>query len=241
MKRVVCLIAFFAVVLGLACPVFAAEDGFVPSISYKGAPEIVGSYDPEGKPILGSVKDKEGKVIKYVYEPCLVITPVSEAKTSAQIPDAAEELLLSVYDRLANGTMTIPYEKHDEALKGKELVIRDLFDVSWLCSDHPVIVAEPGVTVELTFDLGVKQDAEVYCMTYKNNEWNPIVSLVNNGDGTVTCVFEDFCPVEFSVVQKTPPVQTGDRMDVTLWVAVLTVSAAALVVLLISKRNCRFH
>ena len=46
--------------------------------------------------ITGKDKGKEGKVIKYVYEPCLVITPVSEAKTSAQIPDAAEELLLSL-------------------------------------------------------------------------------------------------------------------------------------------------
>lgn len=239
MKRVICLVAVFAMILGLTCPVFAADDGFAPSVSYKGAPEIVRKHDPEGKPTLGFVKGKEGNVVNYIYEPCLVVTPVSEAKTSTQIPEDAEKLLLSVYDQLVKGTMTIPYEKHDQALKNKDLVIRDLFDVSWLCSDHPAAIAEPGVTVEITFDLGVPKDGEVYCMTYKNNEWNPIVSLVNNGDGTVTCVFEDFCPVAFSVVQKTPPAVTGDSTNITLWIAVMAISAVALVALLIPKRGRR--
>jgi hypothetical protein len=71
-------------------------------------------------------------------------------------------------------------------------------------------------------------------MTYKNNEWNPVVSTVNNGDGTVTCTFEHLCPVEFSVkTADEPPVQTGDDSgkDLLLWGAVAAVALVAIVVL----------
>lgn len=233
MKRVICLLFALAVCMTLAAPVLADETDFVPSIPYKGAPDIVLVEDPDGNPAIGIIRDEEGEIVDYIYEPCLVITPVAEATTSPLIPDAAEEMLLSVYGQLLDGTMTIPYEKHSANLDSNAMVIRDLYDASWLCSDHPVIVAEPGVVVELIFDLGIDKDVDIYCMTYKNNEWNPIVSLVNNGDGTITCVFEDFCPIEFSVEQRTPAAETGDTMDFGFWIAVMIVSAVAVVVLLV--------
>lgn len=236
LKRIFCLIIAVVVLAAMACPAFAAENEFVPSIPYKGSPDIVEIEDEDGNPAIGRIVE-DGETIDYIYAACLVVTPVSEAKTSTLIPDHAEELLLDVYDKLTKGTMTIPYEKHSDSLKGKTLVIRDLFDASWLCDDHPVIVAQPGVTVELIFDLGVAPDDEVYCMTYKNNEWNPIVSLVNNGDGTVTCVFEDFCPIEFSIVRASSPSETGDNMNVGLWIALMAISAAALVVLVVVKNR----
>lgn len=239
MKRVICLITAIITCLALACPVFAAEGEFVPSISYKGAPEIVPVKDGQGADALGALLDEDGKIVDYIYEDCLVVTPVSEAKTSTLIPDAAEELLLKVYDELTAGTMQIPYEKHNADLKASEMVIRDLFDASWLCADHPEAVTPKGVTVQLTFDLGVGKNDAVYCMSYKNNAWDPIVSVTNNGDGTVTCVFEDFCPVEFSVRQNVPSVDTGDRVGKTLylWVGIMVVSAAAVVVLLVAGRR----
>ena len=43
-------------------------------------------------------KDKDGNIIDYVYGPCLVITPVSEAETSTLIPQDAKETLLDVYE-----------------------------------------------------------------------------------------------------------------------------------------------
>ena len=239
MKRVVCLTMVLVLCLCLGMPAFAAEGDFVPSIGYKGAPEIVPTKDKDGKDAIGEVLDEEGKVTDYIYGECLVITPVSEAKTSTLIPDDAEQLLLSVYDQLLAGTMQIPYEKHNADLKANEMVIRDLFDASWLCQEHPTIVAPKGATMRITFDLGVKEADKVFCMSYKNNEWNPIVSLVNNGDGTVTCVFEDFCPIEFSVQYKTPPVQTGDITGkyLPLWIGLLVASVAGLVTMLMVSRR----
>lgn len=236
MKRVISMLAVLVLCISLACPVFADE--FVPSITDKNAPDIITIKDEEGKPAIGIINEN-GKPIDYVYGGCLVVTPVSQAKTSTLIPDDAEKLLLEVYDKLNNGSMQLPYEKISDKLDPKKMVIRDLFDASWLCTDHPIEVAKPGVTVELTFNLGVGKDTDVYVMTYKNNEWNPIVSVENNGDGTVTCVFEDFCPIAFAVQQgsNVPPSQTGDNASLTLWIVLLAVSALALVAVIVFRRK----
>ena len=236
MRRIVTLLLVLVLCISLACPVFADE--FVPSISDKNAPEIVPGKDPDGKPTIGRIL-KDGEVIDYIYEHCLVITPVSQAKTSTLIPDAAEELLLDVYAKLNSGAMQLPYEKISSKLDPKKMVIRDLFDASWLCKEHPEMVAPAGVTVEITFDLGVGKNTDVYVMTYKNNAWNSIVSVENNGDGTVTCVLEDFCPIAFAVQQgsSTPPSQTGDTADLTLWIALLAVSALGLVAVVVFRRK----
>lgn len=236
MKRMISLLVVLVLCIGFACPVYADE--FVPSISEKDSPSVVPGKDPDGKPIIGRIL-KDGEVIGYVYEDCLVITPVSKAKTSTLIPDAAEVLLLDVYAQLNSGAMKLPYEKISDKLDPSKMVIRELFDASWLCGDHPEEVAPAGMVVEITFDLGVGKDTTVYTMSYKNSQWNPIVSTKNNGDGTVTCVFEDFCPIAFSVQQgsNVPPSQTGDTADLTLWIVLLAVSALALVAVVAFRRK----
>jgi hypothetical protein len=203
-------------------------------VSNKPAPEIVPVVDPDGNPAIGVLCDGDGRIIDYVYEDCLIITTVSEAKTSTEIPDHAEKVLLDVYGKLTSGEMTIPYEKHDSKLNTGNMVIRDLFDATFICAEHPDMLEPKGVTLRITFRLNVAKDVDVYAMTYKNNEWNPVVSTVNNGDGTVTCTFEHLCPVEFSVkTADEPPVQTGDDSgkDLALWGAVAGVALVAIVVL----------
>lgn len=224
MKKFVSLFAVLVLCASLVCPVYAAE--FVPSISDKSAPELV-----EGNII------KDGEELPGLEEDCLLITPVSEAKESDEIPDAAEQMLLFVYNGLKDGSMSLPYDK--VGVDGKNMVIKDLFDVTWLCSDHPDIVAPAGVHVELTFDLGVAKDAKVVAMTYKHDQWNPVVEVTNNGDGTVTAVFEDFCPVVFAVstgADQTPS-DTGDNADLTLWIVLMVVAGAALVTLAVFGRK----
>ena len=238
MKRFLSLITVLALLLAVTCSASAAEE-FTDSVSYKGAPDVVMILDDEGKNAVGIVSKLNGDVLDHIYEDCIVITPVSEAATSDRIPDAAEKLLLEVYAALLDGSMTIPYEKLNANLKSNQMVIRDLFDLSWLCDEHPDMVAPEGIVVELTFDLNVKADTKVYCMTYYNNEWQPIVSTENNGDGTVTCVFEHFCPVVFCVQTSATPGPTGDGSgaQVVLWIALMVVSATALTVLLVANRR----
>lgn len=236
MRKLIAVIAVLMLCATMILPVAAAGNEFTPSVTNKPAPEIVPVMDPDGNPAIAMLCDDDGQIIGYVYEECLIVTPVSEAKTSTEIPDHAEALLLEVYDKLTSGAMTIPYEKHDPKLNTGNMVIRDLFDATFLCTEHPELLEPEGVTLQITFDLKVAKDVEVYAMTYKNNEWNPIVSTVNNGDGTVTCTFEKLCPVEFSVqTAEEPPVQTGDDSgeDLLLWGAVAAVALVAIVALVV--------
>ena len=249
MKKVICMLTVLALAMAFACPVFAA-DVFVPSISEKEEPDIV--IGEEG--VLGEIKGEDG-VIDKVEGGCLVITPISKVDTSTEIPEASRTELKYVYQELLSGNMTLPYEK--DGLDPNTMVIRELIDASWLCEDHPVMLEPEGVTIDLTFDIGVDANTRVYVYVYVDGQWTsvPVVSnkeeqtpavgragtapVYNNGDGTVTCRFEKLCPIAFCVAAGTgnPPVQTGDQFNPTLWIVLLAVSAVALVGVVVLLRK----
>lgn len=227
MKRFFAIITVVMMCASLMVPAMAAQE-FMPSVTNKPAPELVSAR----------IIDEEGKIIREVYKECLIITPVSEVDTSTEIPEASRVVLKDVYGKLTDGSMTIPYEKHNSKLDSSKMVIRDLFDATFVCTDCPALLEAEGVVLELVFDLNVAAGVEVYAMTYKNNEWNPIVSTVNNGDGTVTATFEKLCPVEFSInTGSTPPSGTGDQGNTALWGLIAMGSLAAIVVLTVIYRT----
>jgi len=244
MRKVICLLVAMLICVSMVLPVIAAENEFVPSISYKDGPEIVPVEDDGGEPAQGIVRDENGEIIDYFYD-CLEITTIPEAKAGhTAISEEARLLLLRVYEELRVGTMKLPQE---------DLLIRELVDVSWLCGNmpeeynHPLIVEPEGIVFEVIFDLGVSAKTDVYVMTYKDEEWNPIVKTVNNGDGTVTCTFEKLCPVVFAVdadanadsgEQDSVP-DTGDAISqkLILWSGLLLVSAVAMVSMIAVSRK----
>jgi hypothetical protein len=230
MKKLICLLTVLALAMAFACPVFAAE-AFVPSISDKEEPDIV----PDDEGVIGEIW-KDDEVIDKVEGGCLVITPISEAETSTEIPEDAREELLYVYKELLEGDMTLPYEQ--DGLDPETMVIRELIDASWLCEDHPAMFEPEGVTIDLTFDIGVDADTKVYVYVRIDGVWTA-VPVINNGDGTVTCTFEELCPIAFCVAAGTgkPPVQTGDEFNPTIWIVLLAVSAAALVGVVVLRRK----
>lgn len=237
MKKIIALLTVLMLCAAMVVPASAANE-FTPSVSNKPAPEIVPVVDPNGDPAIGEIINDIEEIIDYVYQPCIVITPVSGATTSTEIPDDARELLLDVYAKLQSGEMTIPYEDLFEGLDNDDMVIRDLFDVTFSCEEHPAMLAPKGVVFRVTFDIGVEAGVDVYTTTYKNGQWVPAVSTVNNGDGTVTCLIEDFCPVAFSVEVEDdepiePPVQTGDQAgeQLYIWIAVASIALVAVVIL----------
>jgi len=239
MKRILAVLVVLLLCTTLICPALAADNSFVPSISEKDHPKLVpvrdtdGSimHDEHGHVVVGLVLDADGKTIGVVTEEdCLVVTtvPEAEARTTA-IPEEARLLLLRVYKEIMEGSMVVPFEKANT-------VIRELLDATFLCEEHPRMLEPEGVVLQLTFDLGVDADVDVDVLTYKEEQWGYIVSSENNGDGTVTCVFEHLCPIAFGVsattqAEATP--DTGDHTasDLMLWTAVLAASACAVVVL----------
>lgn len=224
MKRVLCLVFAAVLCFMLACPAFAAEGTFVPSIGYKDSLDI-----KDAKLDGNSVKD------------CLTVTSVIEAKDkSTDISQEERDALLEVYQQLLDGTMKSPVEDGD-------LVIRDLVYVGFSQSDcvgeghtHQEDLKKEGTTVTVTFDAGIPAGSEVKVLCYANGKWVEAVKTTNNGDGTVTAELEDLGILAFVVDRDagTPP-QTGDAMgrNLLLWILLMLVSLAAVVVLVAGRRR----
>ncbi len=133
---------------------------------------------------------------------CVLITTIEEAKNGNPDITAEEKAtLLAAYDALVNGTEALPIEG--------EYAVREIVDVSFkyegcrMIPEHgnkaEALKAE-GVTLTVDFDLGIEAGAKVAVFTYIDGKWSEVVSAANNGDGSVTCVFEDLCPVAFVVL-----------------------------------------
>lgn len=242
MKKLIGLFTSLVLCLSIAMPAFAAENGFVPSITYKPNPEIVTVKNEAGEEFIGVIRNDEGEIINYVEGDSLTVTPVAYVwDDEKEASEDTKSLLLAVYNSLSNGEMKIPYEKHEAGLNAANMVIRDLFDVSWSNEEYKEMVEAAGTTFEITFDLGIVSDVEVYVMTMDEStrEWSPIVKTVNNGDGTVTCTFEHLCPIEFSVAVEpvSAPVDGTPVINYIPWVIVLVLAAGGILFLALKKRN----
>ncbi len=232
-------------------PMTVFASNFVPSISYKGAPEIVLSDPATGLvgEIVGNVGSEEHD--RKVYEDCLVVTPVSEASTSNAYPEIAEalELLLDVYadlndqdtrlSTLSEELNLLVASKLGNGKDGDDLVVKDLFDVSVICDNLEAALAPAGTTLDITFDISIAPEEEVFIMTYKNGAWAPIESVVNNGDGTVTGTFENFCPVAIFIEGEGRPdsPETGVFDLSYVWAVVAAVSALLIVAVIVANRR----
>lgn len=254
MKRVLSFALALVMLVALSSTAFATK--FVDSISNKGAPEVIPAGVKDGEEYIGEVIDPEGNVLHTVTHDCLVVTPVSEANTSTRIPEDARDLLLEVYDELSKpdtklSTLCPELDDIVKAAFGDEydaddLVVRDLFDATALCDELKQFLPIPGNTIDITFKLPLGADEFVSVIAYVDGVWKPIVKTVNNGDGTVTCTFEDICPIAFlthvdsSSGSPDDPADTGDDagMMMGVWGAVMAISLLAIIALIyVYRRN----
>ena len=242
------LISLFTALLLCVCLATPAlAEGFVPSVGEKNAPTVV----------VAETIDEGDDVLRENSEDCLIVTSLEAVLAGAVAVNDHHsdnfDLLVELYNKIKNGEMKLPYEKFNANLDPAKMVIRDFFDVTLICTENEgdEIDCEPnaekncaellepkGIRLRVTFDTGLSADATPYVMSYKGGDWQVIPS-VNNGDGTVTAIFEDLCPVAISVYEGTDSnsPNTGDTSDIVLWVVLLAVSAAGLVALLVFKRK----
>lgn len=222
MKKGIVVIALLAICVSLVCPAFAAEDTFVPSIGYKDGPEII-----------------DAELETEDVEACLVVTSLKGAsEKTTDISQAARDLLLQVYEKLNSGEVKLP--------GADGYVIRELVDVSWKqigCVEekhtHEDDLEKEGVVVDIDLEMGIDANTDILVYAYSDGQWALIESAKNNGDGTVTCVFEHFCPVAFAVREQTGGSQTGDtaRGSLILWGVLMAVSLVAIIVLAIRRKK----
>lgn len=225
MKKVVALLLVLVMCVGLTVPAFASE--FVPSISYKDHPDVIG----------GAIVNKNGDVIEELDWEQIIIIPVSKTDDFEEKYPAECDELEDTYEKLKNGKMEIPYELVDKDIDSDSMVIRDLFYIL-MEDENGRKDLEENTSLKVTLDPDVDASTSVVVMVYYDGQWHP-ADVTNNGDGTVTIVLDHLGIVSFSVPtgSSKPPVQTGDPADVMLWVVLLVVSAAALGGVLILRRK----
>ncbi len=242
MKKVIACL--FAVVTLFACVLtVSAEADFVKSIDDKGAPDIVVNDDGS----IGGILGDDGEVFHVCHTDHIIITPVAEAKTSTEIPEDAREILLQVYEELCDPDTKLSEVFADlnddvkaalgEDKDADDLVIRDLFDITGICSELKALPKD-GQSIELTFDLSVAKDSLVLGMIYVDGQWKQL-DLTNKGDGTVTVTFTELCPVAFLVPASTAsaPTTGEDMGKLVVWGVLLAVSAVAVVLLIVFGRK----
>lgn len=242
MRKILCVLTVLVLCLTLAAPVFATQEStFVPSITYKPNPELVEVPGADGKYHAGVIRDLDGNIIDYIDLGCLRLTPIAhiwDPEEREKTPIEVINLLEYLYEELNSGRMTIPYEKHTaKTLKAENMAIRDLFDARWYCEDHPIMLAPEGVVLELIFDLGVVEDVELFVQTFDeiSKDWEPVVSVTNNGDGTVTVVFEHLCGIEFSM--EIEPEEEPARSNILWWILLLVIALLILLFVIFKKKK----
>lgn len=227
MRKLICLLISLALCAGLAMPALAEEAEFTPSITYKDGPGIMDAY-------LGQENEEPEEV-----DDCVVVTTIEQAEEkSTDISQEDRDLLLEVYEQLEDGSMELPLDG--------DYVIRDLVDVSFEYEDcrqieehghKDEVLAQEGTTLTVTFDLGVGPFEEVIVLVYLDGQWVRVENVKNNGDGTVTCEFEDICPVAFVVEDKESAQNpaTGDTANLLPAVSMMLLSAVGIVALVGTK------
>lgn len=257
MKRTVCLIVLALMILSLACPVYAARNHFVPSIGEKPGP-IIGDAEikpgkpdddkpgdkpgdkPDDKPGEGQPGDKPQDDHHKVGN-CLIVTSVPQAvEKTTDIYQESRDTLIQIYEELQDGSMELPLDD--------DYVIRELIDISFQITPcvgenhfHKEELEKEDTTVVVTFDLGLKPDAEIVVLSWQDGEWVEVLCEINRHDGSVICTFENEGPVVFCVDPDSiiDPPKTGDHMGagLLLWCLLLVVSLAAMACLLKFRRR----
>lgn len=228
MKRMLCLITALLLCMTVTAPAFAAEDDFVPSISYKESPDVEDA-------VLG----EEGEVV----DDCIVVTSIAQAENkTTDIRQEARDQLLQVYEELKNDMMELELDEN--------YIVRELVDVSFRlagCEEqgehtHKDELTGTNATVAVTFKLGVRPLTKVAVLNFYEGAWHTVPST-NNGDGTVTAVFDHFSPVAFCVDARdeaedaTPDTGDMNLTQVAMWGGMMLLSGVALAAVLVLRRK----
>ncbi len=220
MRKVISCLLVTVLCLAMALTAFANAVEFVPSITYKPAPEVTAT-SPEG------------------HEDCIIVTPVSKADESEDISaeDAAE--LKQLYADLTKEGTKLSAQCPDlndmvadalgENKTADDLVVRDLFHIGTDCDDLKTYMGADG-TVKVTFASTVDRGESVFAMMYVDGAWE-VIEAVNNQDGTITVSLTEWGTLALMVPAAvgSDDTQTGESTNTVLWVVVMGAAMVAMV------------
>ena len=209
MKKVVSLVVAVVLCMMLAVPAFATTVGFVPSITAKPAPGLVGTTNLQ-------VKDESGKVVFTAPVVDLVITPVADVQkedADYQVPEEVAQQLRDLYAQMTETTFNVTEEVPEletylesqglDAAVAENMVVTSLFDITVLSDDLKDYLSVEGNTIDLTFEADIPEDHTPVVMVYVEGKWEVLEGVTVNNDGTITCNFADVGPVSILMVPNT--------------------------------------
>lgn len=221
MKKVLVLCLMLALVVGMSMNVFAVSDGFVSSPSVNPAPTVV-SFTPSN-------------------EQCTATITITAYADKSELPDELLALFEKAYsdiadcDDLTKLNSALAKIASDKGINGADLAVSDLFDIHVVGCDYH----DGHVDFEVTLDVEALSRFVGLLHMNKDGEWELVedAEVVKDGDHLKFSV-DSFSPfavvVDTSVKDATP--QTGDSNMIYVYVAVMAVSALA-VLLIVIKRN----
>jgi hypothetical protein len=215
MKKVLVFGLSLLLIIAMNVPAFAALGGFIYSPGRNKGPELI-EYDNESHECTAT----------------LVVTPYAERHT---LNEEKRNKLEEAYSIIVNTTdvTTLNDDLAEVAKKNnldsKKLAISDLFDVSYYSCD---IHNEHGA-----FTITIKPDYVknfVGLLHLNGDEWE----LVSNAkvekrgeDELLTFTVDELSPFAIVVNTDTTPAPTGDSFQWIFYIAMMAVSAAALIVI----------
>ena len=91
MKKIVSFMLVLITLFAFSVNVMATDVDFVPSITNKGAPQLVITRGSDGKNIAGYLYDNNGNLVSTEKDDCMVITSIFDLDKSKDIPKDAKD------------------------------------------------------------------------------------------------------------------------------------------------------
>lgn len=167
MKKLIALLTALTIMICMgagACLAYA--DTFVPSISSKGAPDVVEATDKNGK----DVTDK------------LIITPYSQRE---ELSNNKKELFEKGFENVDIKDLA---SKIDKKVDPEKLAVTDVFYVHEKNDSGSI---ELGTKVTITYNVSPNRFVQIFY--FDGKKWVPVETTVN-GDGTITFQVDAFGP-----------------------------------------------
>lgn len=208
MKNLMRALMVMILVLAMVTPSFAANTGFVGSISDKPATGLLPIGTDEHGLVYGIIYDPNGKQVACLHEGDIIATPLANIDNMGDIlSQDTIKLMWKVYRDMQAGKTDLAdiedlqdrvWDELGKHIDANDLVLRELIDVTILNGEYLNLVQKDGYTLKIKFNLQLDVKAFLEIMSYVENHWELAESIENTGDGIVV-VLEHLCPVAFLV------------------------------------------
>ena len=195
-RKIIAMFLAALLVVALGAATMAAS--FTPSVESKPAPEVVSIKGSDGQTYAGIIRDKNGNEIAGVPDGALIVTPVSQKDSTSY--EKVKERLKRAYETIQSATdlstlcddLTEIVQKYSSSLSVKDLVVRDLFDVS-VVGTYVQYLSTDGDTLQVRFKVTADPQALVGVLfTLDGKTWQTIPEdrIIRNSDGTVDVILD---------------------------------------------------